>query len=183
MQYTHQPAALWSELRAGNRDALGQLYTDYSPELHKFGLQVCRDPDMVSDCIHELFSRLWTQHERIGEAQNVRIYLYRSLERILVAQLLRNKKHVAPIRETDNKADSSEQLWIDNEDHKERLKEVKRCLQSLPKCQREVILLKFFNDLSYSEISEVMQMQVASVYNLTSKAIEQLRQKMHLPAA
>ncbi|HZY78470.1 MAG TPA: sigma-70 family RNA polymerase sigma factor [Cyclobacteriaceae bacterium] len=182
MQYTHRPATLWTELRAGNRDALGELYKDYSPELHKYGFQVCRDPDMVSDCIHELFSRLWTQHERIADAQNVRIYLYKSLERILVAQLLRKKKQVKTLTESENKADSFEQLWIDKEEHKERLNEVKRCLQSLPKCQREVILLKFFNDLSYSEISEIMEMQVASVYNLTSKAIEHLRQKMHLEA-
>lgn len=183
MQCYKRPVVLWDELRAGSRDALAQLYLLYSPSLHKRGLYVCRDPEMVSDCIHELFSRLWTQHERIGAAQNVRIYLYKSLERILIAQLLRNRKQIATTTESDNKTDSCEQLWIDNEEQKERLKEVKRCLQSLPKCQREVILLKFFNDLSYSEISEVMELQVASVYNLTSKAIEQLRQKMHFQAS
>jgi RNA polymerase sigma factor (sigma-70 family) len=183
MQYTVRPSALWTELRAGNRDALGQLYTAYSAGLHKHGLQVCRDPDLVSDAIHELFSRLWTQRERIGDAQNVRIYLYRSLERILIAQLLRNRKQASAMTENDGKAESFEQLWIDQEEQKERLNEVKRCLRSLPKCQREVILLKFFNDLTYSEISEVMDLQVASVYNLTSKAIEQLRQKMHFQAA
>lgn len=141
---------------------------------------VCRDPELVNDCIHELFSKLWTQRERLGMAQNVRQYLSRSLERIIVAQLLRNK-----IVSSDSSAvdclfsDSFEQCWIDGELRKERLSEIKKCLKSLPKCQREVILLKFFNDLTYAEISEIMGLQVPSVYNLASKAIDHLRQMIH----
>jgi RNA polymerase sigma factor (sigma-70 family) len=181
----NRDAALWAALRAGNCDALSQLYKSHIQGLRKHGVHVCKDPHLVSDCIHELFSRLWIQRERISEAQNVRIYLYKSLERILVAQLLRNRKRAAGLSSPEEFAtDSSEQLWIDKEVQREQLNEIKKCLQSLPKCQREVILLKFFNDLSYSEISEVMEMQVASVYNLTSKAIEHMRQKMHFqPAA
>jgi RNA polymerase sigma factor (sigma-70 family) len=71
---------------------------------------------------------------------------------------------------------------IDGELRKQRLGEIKKCLRSLPKCQREVIFLKFFNDLTYPEISEIMNLQLASVYNLTSKAIEHLRQKMPFQA-
>jgi RNA polymerase sigma factor (sigma-70 family) len=78
--------------------------------------------------------------------------------------------------------DSFEQLMIDGELRKRRLAEIKKCLHDLPKCQREVILLKFFNELSYSEISEIMNLQLSSVYNLVSKAIEQLRQNMQFKA-
>jgi len=181
----NRDTALWSGLRAGNRDALAQLYKSHINGLRKHGFYVCKDPHLVSDCIHELFSRLWSKRDRISEAQNVKIYLYKSLERIVIAQLLRNRKRATGVHSREDLAtDSSEQLWIDKEAHKEQLNEIKKCIQSLPKCQREVILLKFFNDLSYSEISEVMEMQVASVYNLTSKAIEHLRQKMQFqPAA
>ncbi len=146
---------------------------------------VCRDPELVNDCIHELFSRLWTQRERLGMAQNVKQYLARSLERIIVAQLLRNKKIASDAAAVDTLcSDSFEQCWIDGELRKERLSEIKKCLKSLPKCQREVILLKFFNDLTYPEISEIMGLRVASVYNLASKAIDHLRQLIHVvPAA
>lgn len=193
MQHYHRPiaggnatvrdAARWTALRSGSREALAQLYSEHVGGLQKHGKFICRDAELVSDSIHELFSRLWTQRERIAEAQNVRIYLHKSLERIIVAQLLRSRKsYDGPAN--DLATDSSEQLWINREEKKERLDEIKKCLQDLPKCQREVIFLKFFNDLSYAEISEVMDMQVASVYNLTSKAIEQLRQKLHFsPAA
>lgn len=173
---------LWAQMRNGNHDALAQLYRSYLPLLQKYGRYVCRDRDLVNDCIHELFSRLWTRREHIGDAINVKIYLQRSLERIILEQLYRAKKQSTYISAEDLSSESFEQLLIEGELRKQRLTEIKRCLRSLPKCQREVIFLRFFNDLSYREISEIMNLQLASVYNLTSKAIEHLRQMMQFQA-
>jgi RNA polymerase sigma factor (sigma-70 family) len=169
---------LWAKMRMGNDDALAQLYRSYLPSLHKHGMYICRDRELVNDCIHELFSRLWTRRKHIRAATNVKVYLYRSLERIILAQLFRSRRRYAYANTEDLSSDSFEKLLIDGELHKQRAGEIKKCLNALPKCQREVIFLKFFNDLTYQEISEIMNLQLASVYNLTSKAIEHLRQKM-----
>lgn len=171
---------LWAQMRTGNHDALGQLYSSYFPLLQKHGRYVSRDHELVNDCIHELFSRLWTRREHICDAVNVKVYLYRSLERIILAQLFRRRKLLTFTFSEEASSESFEQSLIEGELRKQRLGEIKKCLHSLPKCQREVIFLKFFNDLSYREISEIMNLQLASVYNLTSKAIEHLRQTMHL---
>jgi RNA polymerase sigma factor (sigma-70 family) len=186
-QTTASPAGsddvvLWNEMRIGNHDALAQLYRSYLPSLQKHGMYVCKDRELVSDCIHELFSRLWTRRDHICPAFNVKVYLYRSLERIILTQLFRSKKRSTYTFAEDLSSESFEQHLIDGELRKERLDEIKKCLRSLPKCQREVIFLKFFNDLTYLEISEIMNLQLASVYNLTSKAIEHLRQKMQFHA-
>jgi RNA polymerase sigma factor (sigma-70 family) len=173
---------LWGQMRMGNHDALAQLYRSYLPSLHKHGMYLCRDRELVNDCIHELFSRLWTRRDRICAASNVKVYLYRSLERIILAQVLRSKKRSGYTTAEDLSSDSFEQLLIDGELRKQRLDEIKKCVRSLPKCQREVIFLKFFNDLTYPEISEIMNLQLASVYNLASKAIERLRQKIQFQA-
>jgi RNA polymerase sigma factor (sigma-70 family) len=169
---------LWAKMRTGNDEALAELYRSYLPSLHKHGMYICRDRELVSDCIHELFSRLWTRREHIRAATNVKVYLYRSLERIILAQLFRSRRRYTYANTEDLSSDSFEKLLIDGELRKQQLGEIKKCLRALPKCQREVIFLKFFNDLTYPEISEIMNLQLASVYNLTSKAIERLREKM-----
>jgi RNA polymerase sigma factor (sigma-70 family) len=178
----NRDVVLWAKMRSGSGEALAQLYTAYLPSLQKHGSFVCRDPELVRDSIHELFSKLWTRRNYICDASNVKVYLYRSLERIILTQVFRSKKRSTYTSAEDLASDSFEQLLIDGELRKQRLGEIKKCLQSLPKCQREVILLKFFNDLTYPEISEIMNLQLASVYNLTSKAIEHLRQKMQFQA-
>jgi len=70
---------------------------------------------------------------------------------------------------------------IERELKEEQIRELRGCLQKLTKTQREVIFLKFFNDLTYLEISEIMEMRVDSIYNLVSKTIELLRKKLKRP--
>jgi len=173
---------LWAEMKHGNEIALARLYNTYVKVLQKHGRRFCKDRDLVSDSTNEFFSRLWTRREHICAATNVKVYLYRSLERIIAAQLHRSKRE--QLRSVDEipSLDSFEQFMIDKELRKQQLNAIKACLFSLPKCQREVILLKFFNDLSYAEISEIMDLQLPSVYNLASKAMEHLRQKMNFSA-
>ena len=61
---------------------------------------------------------------------------------------------------------------------KEQSEKLRRSLVTLTKRQREAIFLKFYNDLSYSDIASIMDLQVDSVYNIISKAIESLRHKL-----
>lgn len=175
-------ALLWAKMKKGNEQALTQLYGSYFQVLRKHGVHFCKNRELVDDSIHELFSRLWIRREQLGMAENVKLYLCKSLERIIIAQVSRERRHVSYSSAEPASLDSFEQLMIDSELRKERIDEIKKCLLSLPKCQREVILLKFFNDLTYTEISEIMNVQLPSVYNLISKAIEQLRQKMQFSA-
>ncbi len=169
---------LWARMRNGDERSLAQLYKAHLKSLQNHGKYFSRNRELVSDSIHELFSRLWMRREHISEASNVKVYLHRSLERIIVAQLLRSKRQMTEANTEFECLDSFEQLLIDSELRKQRLAEIRKCLHALPKCQREVILLKFFNELSYIEISEIMNLQLPSVYNLISKAIEHLRQTM-----
>jgi RNA polymerase sigma factor (sigma-70 family) len=64
------------------------------------------------------------------------------------------------------------------EHQKEQSEKLQQSLVTLSKRQREAIFLKFYNDLSYSDIASIMDLQVDSVYNIISKAIESLRHKL-----
>ena len=48
-------------------------------------------------------------------------------------------------------------------------------LNQLPKRQKEVIYLHYFEDLDYSQIAEIMAINYQSVLNLTQKALQKLR--------
>ena len=75
---------------------------------------------------------------------------------------------------------SNEDLIIENEYTKEQSAKLQKALASLSRRQREVVYLRFYQNLSYSEIADLMSMQVESVYNLISKAIGALK-NMFLP--
>ena len=73
---------------------------------------------------------------------------------------------------------SAEALIEKGEEQDAQNEKLRRCLVTLTKRQREAIFLRFYNDLSYSDVASVMELQVDSVYNIISKAIDSMRHKL-----
>jgi RNA polymerase sigma factor (sigma-70 family) len=70
---------------------------------------------------------------------------------------------------------SPEMILIEEEESYFKRAIVKDALNDLTKRQREVIYLKFYQELSYAEISEIMDMKYQSVLNLFQRALIKLR--------
>jgi RNA polymerase sigma factor (sigma-70 family) len=170
---------LWVSFRNGNRDALDALYRKHLSGMYHHGMFVCKDPDVVRDGMQDLFSRLWSSRSRIADADSVQRYLYSSLKRIIILKISRERKHRLPLDDEGHivvdPGGSIEQTFIDKEFKNERVAVIRKAMEKLTKHQREVVLLRFFNGLSYVQIAEIMELTIDSVYNLSSKAIEHLR--------
>jgi RNA polymerase sigma factor (sigma-70 family) len=173
---------LWEDFRAGSCEALALIYKKHASGMYHHGLFICKDPDLVRDSLQELFSQLWSRRNRVSNANCVQAYLYRSLKRILLVQLIRNRKRNNSLKESmpGELTEPIEQSIIDLELHKEQVFRIRNGLRCLTKHQREAILLRYFNGLSYAQIAEVMNLHVESVYNLVSKGIEELRNELQI---
>ncbi len=172
---------LWNSFRKGNELALSLLYKKYVHHLYDYGMHTCRNSELVKDCVQDLFMRLWNKRETLSAVENVKPYFYKAFRRLLFHQLAERRKLLARMAEEATAFEISlsvESSLIDDEVRAERNRALKACIQSLTKGQREVIYLKFFNELTYREIADIMEMQVDSVYNLISKAIGLLRKRL-----
>jgi RNA polymerase sigma factor (sigma-70 family) len=175
---------LWGNFRGGCSEALASLYRRHNSGMFQHGLFWCKDPDLVRDSMQELFSRLWSRRDRISDADCVQAYLYQSLKRLLLVQVMRKRQRSVPLEGANEPVESStlEESYITQELRKEQAQVIRRALDCLTHGQREVIVLRYFNGLSYPQISEIMDLRIESVYNHASKAIEQLRQVLQLGA-
>ncbi len=50
-----------------------------------------------------------------------------------------------------------------------------KSFESLTKRQKEALFLRYYENFTYEQIAEAMQLELKSVYNLVSKAIDTLR--------
>lgn len=57
----------------------------------------------------------------------------------------------------------------------EQSQELKEAIKELTPRQREVVYLKYFEGLSTTELSEILEIRAQSIYNLAFDAIENLR--------
>ena len=173
---------LWSSFKKGNKLALSMLYNKYVHRLYNYGMHTSRDHDMVLDCLQELFLRLWQKRDTVSNISAVKSYLFKAFRRILIHQVIERRKSAKQTLEATSFefTPSIESTLIEDELKSEQVSRLKSCILSLTQGQREVIFLKFYNQLSYREIADITEMQVDSVYNLVSKTVEILRKRLQI---
>jgi RNA polymerase sigma factor (sigma-70 family) len=173
---------LWGQFKSGNELAFSLLYKRHVNRLFNYGMHNCRDRELVKDCLQELFARLWSKRETLGVAGSVNYYLFKSFRRLLISRIMANRKFTLPFQGNPDSMfefiPSTEESIIAGETKKQQLELLKLSFDALTKRQREAIFLKFFNELSYHEVSSIMEVHVDSVYNLISKALTVLKKKL-----
>jgi RNA polymerase sigma factor (sigma-70 family) len=173
------PDDFWMMLQSGDRTGLEGLYKLYSHDLFRFGLSMVADEDFVQDCIQEVFIDLWKYHKTLQPANNVKVYLFKSLSRKISKASSKEKKwRKEEIKEKNTPGyfiESIESNIINNQKDEELQRKIAKALQHLPARQKEVILYLFFEDFSYEEVSKMMGINLRSVYTLAWKAISNLK--------
>ena len=178
-------SSLWVLFLQGDRHAFAEIYNTYIDDLYHYGMHFCQDKERVKDCLQDLFQDLWAGREHLTEnVQHIRYYLISSLRRRLLRALRKDRRYQHrdswEAFEFEFTLPLENQL-IHNETAEEQKKLLQQALSNLSRRQREAIYLRFFQDLSYNEVADIMSMQVDSVYNTISKAIGILKKTVSLP--
>lgn len=173
---------LWKDIQSGNRVAFSHLYEKYFDHLFSYAKKINSDRVLIEDCIHDVFVDMWKYKSNINIKNSLKFYLFRSLKNKMFFELKRQRKvQYCDQEEQENlvveQNMSVQELLIAAQSEVENNKMVERYIASLTKRQKEAIYLKFFQDLTYNEISEIMGVSVETTYNLISKAIANLRSK------
>jgi RNA polymerase sigma factor (sigma-70 family) len=174
----HCDEAVWNFLMNNSKEAFAVIYYRFFKILLQKGLQVSNERELVKDCIHDLFVEIWENKANLATPVSVKAYLIVSLQRKILRQLRKSRSQKAehnrlPVEIVASKEDQIilEQHIYDTECV------VTRAVNSLTKRQREAIHLKFYTDLSYDEIADMMKISTDSIYNLVSKAISNLQRE------
>lgn len=178
-----EEARIWKAFKQGSEEAYAQIYENYFFTLYNYGIKIIRDKDLVKDCIQDLFINLWRTKHNLGEVTTIKPYLYKSLRHDLVRKLHQESHTHSLHPEQDMNYNfeivlSHEVELIESQAAKEQKNFLIQELNMLTKRQKEVIFLKFYENLSYQEIAAVMDISVDAVYNLLSLALGSLKKKM-----
>lgn len=170
---------LWSQLKAGDKKALERIYRDHAPALIRYGRKFSADGQLVEDCLQDLFIELWKNREGLGDTDAIRKYLLVSLRRKIIRAL--TNSHIAgqePEEHHFSAAFDIESQWETEEWDNERRRQLQKALESLSKRQQEVLYLKYFMEMDYAQIGEIMELNYQSARNLTHRALEAMRDLM-----
>ena len=173
-------AALWQAFKAGDRDAFAQIYERYFSELYAYGLKIMRDEAQTQDCLCEFFLYLWDHREGLTDLAQIKFYLLKSFRHRAIRQL--RKQQSLFQREQHYAAQGPQfhfsQAELIEEDETERLRKVYTAalLNQLSERQREIVFLRFYENLSIKEIAAVLDLKEQSVLNHLQRIFKRLRE-------
>lgn len=171
---------LWERLLKGDKDALYQLYTRFYQPLLFFGLKYKADAPFVKDAINQLFLYLLEKRNSLHAARNVRNYLYTSLRRLLARQGLQENYMSTDLlgEESQPAVPSREDSWIAEQELDQRSLLMATAINKLPARLRQLLLMKYYENLSYEEIAGKTGLSLRTIYNKIHEAITRLRQDL-----
>ncbi|MEZ0454220.1 sigma-70 family RNA polymerase sigma factor [Sphingobacterium thalpophilum] len=173
---------LWEALRSGEQAALQKLYMSYYKSLLQYGLRYTDDRDTLKDSINNTFLYFWEKRDSISSASHVGNYIFKSYQRQLVKDLSSSSKFETLLENNDNAeaVDIEEFQFIIRQEENTRISILKNAILQLPKRQRELILLRYYEGLSYDEISRQTNLTKRAVYNQIHTAINALKKDTKL---
>ncbi|MCE7055244.1 sigma-70 family RNA polymerase sigma factor [Algoriphagus sp. AGSA1] len=176
---SREPNELWKMLRDGDRNGLEGLYRYFSEDLFRYGCARGYEINFVQDSIQEVFIDLWKYHKSLQKADNVKVYLFKSLTHKMYRESKREMRFLT--EDIDSVMDevffieSIEMQIIDAYTDENLKKKLADSLDNLPGRQKEVIHFLFFEKLTYEEVSSLMGINLSSAYTLAWKAINSLK--------
>lgn len=169
---------LWEALREDDADAFTGLIKTYSRFLINYGRKFTADNELVKDCIQDLFADIWLYRKNLSRVTSTHTYLLVSLRRKILRAAQSGHILLDEV-EADNYpfmvTFSVQDQWLETETEQQQLQQLNHVINALPARQKEVLYLKFYQNLNHYEIAELLDMQYQSVSNLIQRALAHLR--------
>ena len=162
------------EAKRGNTEAFGSLYTTLYVPLYRYVISKCHDKELTVDVCQQTFLKFYEALSTYEPEKSPLAYLFTIAKRLLINHS--EKKTFESFDEAilENYTDDSETILDDT--HIKHLSEsITTYLPSLTSDEQEVIRLFFFAELSYSEISDVLEKEEAYIRKIKERALKKLR--------
>lgn len=159
--------------RLGDKEAFSVIYDAYVDKIYKF-IYFKVDSADAEDITELTFIKAWEKRKKYDpKKSSFSSWLY-TIARNTVIDHYRVSKPVAELDPTlsDDKRISNPKDRTEQSLNADFLREA---VSELPKNYRDIILLRFIDDLSYSEIAKILDKSEGSIRIMQFRAIRQLR--------
>jgi RNA polymerase sigma factor (sigma-70 family) len=175
---------IWDDFRFGDEASFKIIFETYHIPLFNYGHKFTADDHLIQDAMQNLFVKLWKNRSRIRETGSVKNYLYKSFRRVLLRMMdMKHRKYEFSALIEDSEWSSRlepDQTIVSRERVDAIRASLALALEKMSPRQREIIHLRYYEEMEYDEIAVIMQLSVSSTYKLVYKAIDTLRN--HLAA-
>lgn len=135
-----------------------ELYIAYSPEIYRFANWLCGNANDAEDITAETFTRAWMNFAII-RTETLKAYLF-TIARNIYLESLRKHRHHQVLNESHPDSHPTLEKAVET---RSELDQIRAALRTLPEIDRSAFVMRVQYDLSYAEISRVLQTSEGAV--------------------
>lgn len=170
----------------GDAAAFEQLVLKYQTQVYNLCFRVMGNAEDAADMTQETFLKAWRNLESFHGEASFSTWLYRLASNTCLDQLRSiRRRPVQSLTVTDTEGEEQTMDVPDSapspEDsliNKEERELLQKAMRALDPQERQILTLRVVNDLSYTEISEVLDLKEGTVKSRLARARDHLRKKL-----
>ncbi len=155
---------LIEQVSAGNQKAFSEIVRRYERRVFFVVKKMLNDDDESSDATQEVFIKLHDSLKKFRGDANLYTYIYRIATNVAISYLRKRKvRSVVRLDEVVTNMLSGGNEPQRESDQEELRKLVADAVAALPAQQKQVFVLRFYEELSYEEIAQVMHRSMGAM--------------------
>lgn len=159
----------------GDRAAFEQIYNTLSDELYSYVRGQCQNETVAEDLLANVFLKAWRSARRYRSgSDHFRRWIF-AIARNEVRDYWRSNRRTFPFGELELSDDSGAEPERDPEEARRR---VRLAMECLTESQRQVVVLRYFSNMSHEEIAMIMGKREGAVRALLLRALRRMRKVM-----
>lgn len=166
---------LIASAQLGDRQAFGELVCRHQAGVVNVIYRMCGDPRLAEDAAQEAFVRVWQNLDKYNPQYAFRSWLYRIASNAALDALRRER----PTATLDSLSVADERPGPEQvTEQAQRTTWVRRAISKLSEPLRLILVLREYEQLSYQEIAEALDIPLGTVMSRLNTARTQLRQEL-----
>ncbi len=142
-----------TDMKEGSVQAFRVLYNAYGQKVYRYCLRLLGDVELANDAFQETFLKVYENRDYF-KGDNFAAWLFTIARNTCISQI-RTRKDFEQIAEGQLSSESivTEDFGLKNE--------IKNAINKLPLLLKEAIVLREYQDCTYQEIAEILQIDVS----------------------
>lgn len=158
------------------KNTLDKIYQGFMEDIYYYLLSLCKNKHIAEDVMQETFFRAYLYFEDCPY-NRIKPWLFRVAHNAYIDFIRKNKKNHMKSNDffntiADYKTPEDKLLM------KEQYQEIWNIIENMPEKQKQAILLCDFNDLSYKEAAEIMDVSLSYMKVLLFRARQSIRNQV-----
>ena len=163
-----------------NKQAFAAIVRRYEAPLLRYVSRLgCKDASAAQDLLQEIFVKIFLHLNDYDHSLQFSSWIYRIAHNETVSYFRKERSRPSVLTRADDfflfERVADDVGLSDQKEHRHTILEIKEAVDRLEPRYREIIVLKFFEEKSYEEISDILQIPQGTVATLVSRAKKKIK--------